>query len=176
MFLWGDEHEAGLKKVKEIITNPEGPVLKHFDPTLPIQVLTDAYWTGIGFCLVQTDEGSKIPLLIMAGSRLLSPAEKNYAVVELELLAIQWAVEKCRLYLAGANFTVVTDHQPLLGIINSKNLDAINNTCIQRLMAKLLGYSFKAVWVPGKNHLIADALSRSPVFAAEDYETLSSGK
>jgi hypothetical protein len=176
VFLWGDEHEAGLKKVKEIITNPEGPVLKHFDPTLPIQVLTDAYWTGIGFCLVQTDEGSKIPLLIMAGSRLLSPAEKNYAMVELELLAIQWAVEKCRLYLAGANFTVVTDHQPLLGIINSKNLDAINNTCIQRLMAKLLGYSFKAVWVPGKNHLIADALSRSPVFAAEDYETLSSGK
>ena len=36
MFLWGDKHEAGLKKVKEIITNPEGPVLKRFDPTLPI--------------------------------------------------------------------------------------------------------------------------------------------
>jgi hypothetical protein len=104
--------------------------LRRFDATLPIQVLTDASRTGIGFCLVQTDESSKIPLLIMAGSRFLSPAEKNYTVVELELLAIQWAVEKCRLYLAGADFTVVTDHQPLLGIINNKNLDAINNTRI----------------------------------------------
>jgi hypothetical protein len=145
--------------------------LRRFDAALPIQVLTDASRTGIGFCLVQTDEGSKIPLLIMAGSRFLSPAEKNYAVVELEL-AIQWTVEKCRLYLAGADFTVVTDHQPLLGIINNKNLDTINNTRIQRLMAKLLGYNFKAVWVPGKNHLIADALSRAPVFAAEDYRDI----
>ena len=125
-------------KVKEIIANPEGPVLKHFDSKLPIRVLTDALRTGIGFCLVQTDVGSKIPLLIMAGSRFLSPAEKNYSVVELELLGIQWAVEKCRLYLAGAEFKVITDHQPLLGILNRKNLDAINNTRIQRFSGPLL--------------------------------------
>ena len=92
----------------------------------------------------------------MAGSRFLSPAEKNYAVVELELLAIQWAVGKCRLYLAGTDFTVVTDHQPLLGILNRKNLDVINNVRIQRLMAKLLGYSFKVEWVPGKNLRTSD--------------------
>ena len=81
----------------------------------------------------------------------------NYAVVKLELLAIQWAIEKCRLYLAGTEFTVVTDHQPLLGIINRKNLDAINNVRIQWLMAKLLGYSFRLEWNPGKNHHIADS-------------------
>ena len=89
----------------------------------------------------------------MAGSCFLSPVKKNYAVVELELLAIQWTVEKCRLYLAGTDFTVVTDHQPLLGILNRKNLDAVNNVHIQRLMAKLLGYSFRVEWIPGKNQL-----------------------
>jgi hypothetical protein len=94
----------------------------------------------------------------------------NYAVVELDFLAIQWAIEKCRLYLAGTEFTVVTDHQPLLGIINRKNLDAINNVRIQRLMAKLLGYSFRLEWTPGKNHHIADSLSRNPVFAAPDHK------
>ena len=108
----------------------------------------------------------------MARSRFLSPAEKNYAVVELELLAIQWAVEKCRLYLAGTDFMVVTDHQPLLGILNRKNLDAINNVRIQRLMAKLLGYSFQVEWIPGKNHTIADTLSRNPVFAAPDHKDI----
>ena len=81
--------------------------------------------------------------LITCGSRFLNDAEKNYAVVELELLAIQWAVQKCRLYLAGSHFTVVTDHQPLIGIMNGKNLDAINNARIHRLMSKLLGYSFR---------------------------------
>jgi hypothetical protein len=135
-------------------------------------VLTDASRTGIGFCLVQTEVGSKIPLLIMAGSRFLSPAEKNYAVVELELLAIQRAIEKCRLYLAGTDFTVITDHQPLLGILNRKNLDAINNVRIQRLMAKLLGYSFRVEWIPGKNHHMTDSLSRNPVFAAPDHKDI----
>ena len=42
--------------------------------------------------------------------------------------------------LSKMNFTVITDHQPLLGILNRKNLDAINNVRIQSLMAKLLGY------------------------------------
>ena len=42
-----------------------------------------------------------------------------------------------------AEFLVVTYHQPLIGILNRKNLDAINNVRIQRLMAKLLGYRYK---------------------------------
>ena len=35
-------------------------------------------------------------------------------------------------------------------------------------MAKLLGYSFQVEWIPGKNHHIADCLSRNSVFAAQD--------
>ena len=160
-FVWDEVHETALKKVKEIITNPAGPILRLFDPKLPIRLLTDASRSGIGFCLVQTEAEKKTPLLIMAGSRFPSPAEKNYAVIELELLAIQWATEKCRLYLAGADFTIVTDHQPLLGVLNRKNLDAIINVRIQQLMSKLLGYSFQVKWITSKNHAIADALSRT---------------
>ena len=102
--MWGAEHGKAFEDVKAIIMNPNGPVLRHFDPQLPIQLLSDASWTGLRLCLVQIAEGCKDPLLITVGSRFLSPGEDNYAVVELELLAIQWAVNKCRLYLAGRSF------------------------------------------------------------------------
>ena len=141
-------------------------------------MLTDASRTGLGYILIQpevvtptsTFSVARIPKgkLVTCGSRLLSEAEGNYAVVELELLAIQWAVHKCRLYLAGADFQVITDHQPLIGIMNGRNLDAIQNARIHRLMAKLLGYRFKVLWTPGKTQCIADALSRFPVFRSEE--------
>ena len=82
-------------------------------------------------------------------------------------MALVWAVQKCRLYLAGAKFEIVTDHQPLIGICNGKNLDTVNNVRIQRLLAKTLGYEFWVLWMDGKLNWIADALSRSTVFAAE---------
>ena len=33
---------------------------------------------------------------------------------------------------------------------------------------KVAIYSFKVQWTPGKTHLIADALSRAPLFTAQD--------
>ena len=39
-------------------------------------------------------------------------------------------------------------------------------------MAKLLGYSFQVEWIPGKNHTIADTLSRNLVFAAPDHKDI----
>ena len=88
--------------------------------------------------------------LITCGSRFLSSAEHNYAVTELELTLIQWAVDKCRMYLAGTEFTAITDHQPLVGILNGKNLDAITNQRILRIVSKLIGYQCKLLWTPAQ--------------------------
>ena len=90
VFTWGLLHNKALATVKEIITNLAGQVLKHFQQDLPIQLLTDASRTGIGYCLVQTETNNKNanPLLITSGSWFLSTAEKNYAVIKLKLLVI----------------------------------------------------------------------------------------
>ena len=37
---------------------------------------------------------------------------------------------------------------------------------------KLAAYNFTVTWVPGKTHLIADALSRAPLFKPEDHPDL----
>ena len=83
-FLRKPTFTGGERSTKEIITNPTGSVLKHFDLKFPIRTLTDTSRTGLGFCLVQMEPKSETPNLVTVRSGFLSPAEKNYASVELE--------------------------------------------------------------------------------------------
>ena len=54
--------------------------------------------------------------MIHCGSRSLTDCQTRYATIELECLAIVWAIEKCSYYLKGSPaFTVITDHKPLVG-------------------------------------------------------------
>jgi len=136
-------------------------VVKPYDPDLPSQVLTDASRLfGLGYVLIQK-KGSDFRL-IQAGSRALSSAERNYATIELECLGLQWAVNQCQFYLQGCpEFEAVTDHKPLLGIFAKSYVD-IENARLRRICEKLQPYNFKITWKAGKEHQIADALSRAP--------------
>ena len=59
--------------------------------------LTDASDEGIGAVLLQEFDGKLFP--VSYASKRLSPAEKNYSVIEKECLAIVWGVRKYELYL-----------------------------------------------------------------------------
>ncbi len=161
-FVWLPEHDEAFRKAKEILTN--SVCTSHFNPSLKTVLMTDASRLhGLGFALMQYDDQNR-PKLIQCGSRSLSTAEANYAVIETEMLAVQWAVNKCHHYLAGAdNFTVATDHRPLVGIF-AKRMDDVTNPRIVRLREKLARYSFTTAWVEGKTHCVADALSRAPIW------------
>ena len=111
----------------------------------------------MSFALIQT-QGSSTKV-IQCGSRTLSPAERNYSTLELELAAIVWAIGKCNFYLKGIeNFYVLTDHRPLIRIF-AKPLPQIKNSRVARLREKIIDYSFEPKWVKGKDNIIADALS-----------------
>ena len=66
---------------------------------------------------------------------------------------------------------MITDHRPLEGIFK-KEIFEVENMRLQRIREKLAAYSFKVTWVKGKNHLIADALSRAPYFEASEENEL----
>ncbi|MFV0366579.1 MAG: RNase H-like domain-containing protein [Mangrovibacterium sp.] len=161
-FTWTPDHDLAFKQVKKALSSP--PILAAFDPGLPTYLQTDASRLyGIGYALLQ-DHGSSQLRLVQCGSRFLADAETRYATIELEMLAVSWALQKCRLYLTGLqSFTVHTDHRPLVPILNSYTLDMIENPRLQRLRERMSHFTFRAVWRAGKTLRIPDAFSRAPV-------------
>ena len=160
-FMWDSVHEDAFRAVKEALASP--PVLSFFQPGRPLRLETDAsVKNGLGYVLwqQQTDDSWRI---LQCGSRFLSDAETRYAVIELECLAVTWAVRKCSLYLSGCSFEVVTDHRPLVPILNNYYLDQIENPRLQRLVMKLRPYQLRVAWRKGADHAFPDALSRHPV-------------
>ena len=137
------------------------PTLAYYDVSRPTRLLTDASRLGLGFVLQQKHHGEW--KLVQAGSRFLTNTETRYAVIKLELLAVAWATKKCRIFLSGLpTFTVITDHNPLVPILNNHRLDEIENPRLQRLRTHLLAYNFLVKWQKGKDNDAADALSRHP--------------
>ena len=57
----------------------------------------------------------------------------------------------------------------MVGIFK-KQLNMLENARLTRMREKLTGYSFEVSWVAGKSHLIADALSRFPIFQPQEEE------
>ncbi|XP_063589603.1 uncharacterized protein K02A2.6-like [Penaeus indicus] len=89
--------------------------------------------SGIGYALLQ-DHGQGRLHLVQFGSRFLTDAETCYTTIELELLAAVWATSKCKPYLIGVlNFTLMTDHRPLISILNKYTLDAVEKPRLQCL-------------------------------------------
>ncbi|XP_077553849.1 uncharacterized protein LOC144168761 [Haemaphysalis longicornis] len=66
-------------------------------------------------------------------------------------------------------FTLVTDHQPLLGLLKpDRQTPPMAAARIQRWALFLGGYQYKLQYVPGKQLLTADALSRLPAPTAAE--------
>lgn len=158
-FLWTPNHSEAFQRAKEMLTT--APTLAYFDLNKETHLYTDASTLGLGFVLMQkhNDEWK----IVQAGSRFLTGTEGRYAVIELECLAIAWAVKKCHIFLSGSDhFTVITDHNPLVPVLNSHHLDEIENPRLQRLRTRLMAYNFTASWLKGALNHAADALSRHP--------------
>ena len=113
----------------------------------------DASQGGLGAVL--TKEGKPIHY----ASRALSKAEKNYAQVEKELLAIVFACERFDQYVYGRSVTVESDHKPLEQIA-TKPFHEIPKR-LQRMYLRLQKYDVKITYKKGEQLFIADTLSRA---------------
>ena len=93
-FQWSDDHDAAFTATKDVLTTV--PVLSYYNASKPTRLRTDTSRQGFGFILQQQSNGTTWNL-IHAGSYFLTDTELRYATMELEMLAVCWAVMKCNL-------------------------------------------------------------------------------
>ena len=91
-------------------------------------------------------------------SRALSETQKGYVAIELESLAVAWAMEIFHHFLYSNEFVLETD-QKSLEVILSISLNQATLR-LQLILIRTFPYHFKVRYIPGMTNHIADCLSR----------------
>jgi len=157
---FSESQREAFQKLRNILAS-EDVMLSYPDYKKPFDLTTDASAYGIGAVLSQ--EGRPITMI----SRTLKGSEANYATNERELLAIVWALVKLRHYLYGVkDINIFTDHQPLTFSVSESN----PNAKIKRWKARIDEFNARLFYKPGKENLVADALSRQQLNVLEQEE------
>ncbi|XP_075730847.1 uncharacterized protein LOC142774340 [Rhipicephalus microplus] len=168
---WGARQEAAFEATKRLVKGAK--FLTHYDPQKPLVLETDASSYGIVAVLYHRVNGEAKPVGFR--SRTLTAAERNYAQIEREALAVVFGVTKFREYLLGNTFTLITDHKPLLRLLSpDKPVPALAAARIQRWSLLLSGYTYTIEYKAGKTLPVADALSRLPASYQHDASTMES--
>ena len=109
---------------------------------------------------MQSKENERSSLYPIAyGSKTLTSAETRYANIERELLGVMGALEKFHYFTFGHPVVILTDHKPLIAISKKALINAPPQ--LQRLLLRMNNYNVVLTWIPGKEMIFADHLSRN---------------
>lgn len=151
-FQWTIECSQAFESLKDEISSY--PVLQPYNLDKEVTLTTDSSKYALGASLTQ--EGH--PVIYV--SRCLTKAEQNYSNIEREALAVTWAVMRLKQFLMGRKFTIATDHQPLIKLFGKYPIPTGTSARICKWALDLMSFDYEITYVPGKQILHADALSR----------------
>ena len=149
-FNWDPEHQAAFKVMKKEIA--VAPILAYYDPKKTTVLQTDASVNGLGTCLLQDEKP------VYFTNKALTEAQRGYIAIELESLAVAWAMEKFLHFLYGNQFLLEIDQKPLETIL-SKSLNQATPR-LQGILIRTFSYNFTVHYLPGLKYQLADCLSR----------------
>jgi hypothetical protein len=152
-YVWTANEEAAMDRIRS--SEAWIKALALFRTGKHLTLMADASSFGLGAVLLQ--EGRPVYFC----SRTMTDAEESWAQIDKEFLALVWALERLDLFTYGQKVEVLTDHRPLIGLVN-KPMDHCSIRQ-QRLLGRMMRYDVDLRFVPGKEMLLADTLSRAPV-------------
>ena len=127
-----------------------GPIFIVPDRGQGYTVYCDASRGGLGCILMQFGR------VVAYSSRQLKNHEQNYPTHDMELATVVFALKIWRHYIYGEEFEVYSDHKSMKYSFTQRDL----NKRQRRWMEFLKDYDFTLHYHPGKENVVADALSR----------------
>ena len=86
-------------------------------------------------------------------------------------MSLVWGVKKFYKYVYAREFTLVTDHKPLLFILKeNKSIPEMGASRILRWAVTLSSYQYRIQYPPTEKHANADVCSRFPLKQSGDEE------
>ena len=151
-FIWETDHQQEFEQLKNSVTSET--CLQYYDRSAPVTLEVDASQKGLGAALLQNEKP------VAFGSKTLTDCQSRYSNIEREMLALVFGIQRYHTYLYARPFVIITDHQPLVNI-TAKPIHSAPPR-LQRMLMQIQGYNFTVRYRPGKQMILADALSRSP--------------
>ena len=121
----------------------------------PVNIVTDGCGTGI-VGVVSQGEDWKMADVAAFFSAKLKPAQQNYPVHEIEMLAGIETMMRHRDVLQGVRFRWYTDHKGLIHLLNQRDLSG-RQAC---WLEKVSEFNFEIKYIPGTENILSNALSR----------------
>lgn len=150
VFEWKEKHSLALEELKRLVS--EAPALFSIHADSNIIVRTDASKKGVGAVLIALEEREE--KIVSFISQKFSSAAQNWSTIDQECYGIVYAVVSWRVYLAGRQFKIQTDHRNLLYLWRA------TEGRLGRWRITLQEFDYVVEHIPGIHNTEADTLSR----------------
>jgi hypothetical protein len=157
-FRWEYTHQRAFDDIKSKAVICKGHFrrpLRYGIEAPPINVVTDGCITGIAGVVSQGNDWRNATVAAFYSAKL-NPAQQNYPVHEIGMLAGLETMMRHKDILQGAKFRWYTDHKGLINLYRQRDLSPRQ----ARWMEKLSQFDFEIEYVPGSENILSDALSR----------------
>lgn len=165
---WTEDAIKKFEKCKQDLANVTLLAFPRYE--CPLALFCDASNFAIGSVLQQKD--SKLGWQPIAFySKKLNNAQKNYSTYDRELLSIYLSIKQYRHYLDGRDFTIFTDHKPLVFAFKQNNDKASPRQL--RHLQYISQFTTNIEHIDGKDNIVADKMSRIESVTYVDYDAIA---